>query len=106
MYKIINRRSPLTLHKYRAWHIMTPLDITNMTEASKYLIGTFDFTSFRAAGCQSNSPIKTINSIKFEKNNDTISIAFDAKSFLYNQIRIMVGTLKDFGTKEICPSRM
>ena len=106
VYKIINRKSPLTLHKYRAWHIMNPLDVTNMIEASKYLIGTFDFTSFRAAGCQSNSSIKTINSIKFEKNNDTISIVFDAKSFLYNQIRIMVGTLKDFGVKEICPSQM
>ena len=106
VYKIINRKSPLTLHKYRAWHIITPLDINNMIEASKYLIGTFDFTSFRASGCQSNSAVKTINSIKFEKNNNTISIVFNAKSFLYNQIRIIVGTLKDFGVKEICPSQI
>jgi tRNA pseudouridine38-40 synthase len=77
-----------------------------MIKASQYLIGTFDFTSFRSAGCQSHSPLKTINSIKFEQNDNEISILFDAKSFLYNQIRIMAGTLKDFGTKEICPSYM
>lgn len=106
VYKIINRKSPLTLYKNRAWHVMTPLNIVNMIKASQYLIGTFDFTSFRSAGCQSHSPLKTINSIKFEQNDNEISILFDAKSFLYNQIRIMAGTLKDFGTKEICPSYM
>lgn len=106
VYKIINRKSPLTLYKSYAWHIMTPLNIENMLKASQYLIGTFNFTSFRASGCQSNSPVKTINSIKFEKEYDTISIIFNAKSFLYKQIRIIMGTLKDFGAKEICPSYM
>jgi tRNA pseudouridine38-40 synthase len=106
VYKIINRKSPLTLHKDRAWHVMPPLNIANIITASQYLVGTFDFTSFRSAGCQANSPLKTINSINFEQIDNEISIIFDAKSFLYNQIRIMVGTLKDFGTKEICPSHM
>lgn len=106
IYKIINRKSPLTIQKNLAWHIIPPLDINNMIKASKYIIGTFDFTSFRASGCQSNSPIKTIDSIEIIKNNNEIDLIFIAESFLYNQIRIMVGTLKDFGTKQLNPSYM
>ncbi len=106
IYKIINRKSPLTIQKNLAWHVILPLDINNMIEASKYMLGTFDFTSFRASGCQSNSPIKTIDSIKIIKNNNEINLIFTAESFLYNQIRIMVGTLKDFGTKQLNPSYM
>ena len=77
-----------------------------MIEASNYMLGTFDFTSFRASGCQSNSPVKTIDSIKIIKNNNEVNLIFTAESFLYNQIRIMVGTLKDFGTKQLNPSYM
>ena len=106
IYKIINRKAPLALQKNRAWHIIPNLNINAMQEASKYLIGTFDFTSFRSTGCQSNSAIKTIDTIEIIKTNDEISIIFSAQSFLYNQIRIMVGTLKDFGIKKICPSYM
>ena len=106
VYKIINRASPLTLHKHYAWHITKPLNVTNMIKASEYLIGTFDFTSFRSSGCQANSAIKSIRSIEFSQDNDCISVIFNAESFLYNQIRIMVGTLKEFGIKERSSSYM
>ena len=106
IYKIINRKSPLTIQKYLIWHVIPLLDINNMIEASKYIIGNFDFSSFRASGCQSNSPIKTIDSIEIIKDNNEINLIFTAESFLYNQIRIMVGTLKDFGVKALNPSYM
>ena len=106
IYKIINRNSPLTLQKNRAWHIIPTLNLNNIQIASKYLIGTLDFTSFRSTGCQSYSAIKTIESIEFTQNNEEISIIFNARSFLYNQIRIIVGTFKYFGTKKIEPSYM
>ena len=81
-YKIINRKSPLTIQKNLAWHVIPPLDISNMVKASKYIVGTFDFSSFRASGCQSNSPIKTIDSIEIIKNNNEVRLVFTAESFL------------------------
>lgn len=106
IYKIINRSSPLTLDSNRAWHIRSTLNISLMKEASQYLIGTFDFTSFRAARCQSKSPIKTLSNIEVIKKDNEISIIFDGTSFLYKQIRIIVGTLRDFGIKRNLPSYM
>ena len=106
VYKIINRNAPLTLEKNRAWHIVPHLNLNNIKTASQYLIGTFDFTSFRSTGCQSHSAIKTINSIKIIQKDAEISIIFNAKSFLYNQIRIIVGTFKYFGLNKIKPSYM
>lgn len=105
-YKIINRIAEPTLLKNRAWHIKEELDINAMTNALNYLIGIHDFSSFRAAGCQSLSPVKTIDSIRLNKIDNEINITFIAKSFLYNQIRIMVGTLSDFGKGKFPPSYM
>ncbi len=105
-YKIINRITEPALLKNRAWHIKKTLDVDMMKEASSYLIGIHDFSSFRAVGCQSSSPIKSIDSICIDKTNDEINITFVAKSFLYNQIRIMVGSLSDFGKSKFSPSYM
>ena len=105
-YKIINRIAQLALLKNRAWHIKEVLDTNAMTRASNYLVGTYDFSSFRATGCQSSSAVKTIDLISVNKANDEINITFVAKSFLYNQIRIMVGTLRDFGKGKFPPSYM
>ena len=96
-YRIINRKSPLTMQTNFAWHILPKINISNIIQASKYIIGTFDFTSFRASGCQSQSFIKTINYIEIIRDRHEIKLIFIAESFLYNQIRIMVGTLKNFG---------
>ena len=74
-----------------------------MKKASKYLIGNHDFSSFRASGCQASSPIKTIDKITINKKNNIITLTFVARSFLYNQVRIMTGTLKDVGTGLINP---
>ena len=105
-YKIINRVAEPALLKNRAWHIKEELDINAMTNALNYLIGTHDFSSFRAAECQSLSPVKTIDSIRLNKIDNEINIIFIAKSFLYNQIRIMVGSLSDFGKGKFSPSYM
>ena len=68
-----------------------------MITASKNLIGHHDFTTFRSSHCQSKSPFKTIDEIKIEQINDTISIRISAKSFLHNQVRSIVGSLKLVG---------
>ena len=97
-YLIYNsiHRSPILWEK--SWWVRRNLDIKKITEASQYLIGAHDFTAFRARGCQANSPLRTIESIRISKSNNTIKLKFSAKSFLYNQVRIMVGTLKDVGS--------
>jgi tRNA pseudouridine38-40 synthase len=71
-----------------------------MQKGAETLIGTHDFSSFRASGCQAKTPIKTVDKIHITTNGDMISLEFEAKSFLYQQIRIMVGCLIDIGLEK------
>ncbi len=96
-YLILNRASPSPILNNRAWHIRKVLNLAKMREASKYLIGIHDFSSFRNSECQAKSPIKAINNIIISKKNDIIKIKISAPSFLHNQIRIIVGSLIDIG---------
>ncbi|HEY1096935.1 MAG TPA: tRNA pseudouridine(38-40) synthase TruA [Alphaproteobacteria bacterium] len=96
-YRIINRRTPLTFDKGLAWQVHHPLDVEAMQKASRCLLGKHDFTSFRAMGCQAKHPIRSINSFDFEQRGDEILITINAKSFLYHQVRNMVGTLVKIG---------
>lgn len=105
-YIIINRLAPLTLQKNRALHISKKLDISEMQKAVKYLVGEHDFSSFRDAECQSSSPIKTINKIEINKNNDEIFIDISAKSFLHHMVRNIVGTLVLVGRDKIKAEKM
>jgi tRNA pseudouridine38-40 synthase len=99
-YRILNRRAPATLEKNRAWQIAYDLDVEAMIKASKYLIGKHDFSSFRDAECQAQLPIKTIEKITIEKNNEIITINISAKSFLHHMVRNIVGTLVLVGGKK------
>ena len=96
-YFIINRRSSLVLEKNKAWHIKKKLNVKLMKKGIKILIGTHNFSTFRSSSCESKSPIKTLMkaAIKIEKNK--IIFTFASKSFLQQQIRSMVGSLKYLG---------
>ncbi len=96
-YLIINRQSPLTLQKNKAWHIRKKLDLLSMKKGAKLLIGTHDFSTFRASSCQAKSPIKTMEKILIKKNRDKIILQFTSRSFLQQQVRSMVGCLKYLG---------
>jgi len=93
-YFIINRLAAPTLENERAWHIRNKLDIKLLKEGAKKLIGTHDFSTFRAANCYAKSPIKKINKITIKNINKKIQIEFRSKSFLRSQVRSMVGCLK------------
>ncbi|MDA8822276.1 tRNA pseudouridine(38-40) synthase TruA [Candidatus Pelagibacter bacterium] len=95
-YQIINRQGRLALNKNKAWHIKKKINLSLLKKAAKLLEGTHDFSTFRAASCSANSPIKKINSVKIKKKDDKIFIRFSSKSFLQNQVRSMVGCLKYF----------
>ena len=102
-YKIYNNESRSPMHAYNTWWVSQKLNILDMKKASKYLLGNHDFSSFRASGCQALSPIKTLDKIAIIKKENIITLTFTARSFLYNQVRIMAGTLKDVGSGLINP---
>ena len=96
-YVIINRQSPLALQKNKAWHIRKKLNVKLMKNGAKLLLGTHDFSTFRASSCGAKSPIKTIEKISIKKNRDKIILKFISKSFLQQQVRSMVGCIKYVG---------
>ena len=99
-YVIINRFSRPMLEKNRGWHVMNKLDINMMKKAAKELIGTNDFSTFRASTCRAKSPVKTMKSVRIRSNNNKIDIEFQSQSFLQQQVRSMVGCLKYVGEKK------
>ena len=102
-YKIYNNECRSPMHAYNTWWVSQKLNIVDMKKASKYLLGNHDFSSFRASGCQALSPVKTLDKIAIIKKKNIITLTFTARSFLYNQVRIMTGTLKDVGSGLINP---
>ena len=99
-YIIINRLSGPVLDKNRGWHVINKLDLEKMKKAAKKLVGTNDFSTFRASSCRAKSPIKTMRSVKIKSKNDRIEIEFQSQSFLQQQVRSMVGCLKYVGEKK------
>ena len=96
-YTIINRRAPLTWQKGLAWQVTRELDEKAMHDAAQLLIGQHDFTTFRSAHCQSQSPIKTLDKLDVQRDGDKIHFDVSARSFLHHQVRSMVGSLMMVG---------
>jgi len=96
-YNILNRRPRPALRLGRVWHVPQPLDAAAMHRAAQTLIGRHDFTSFRAAACQANSPLRTLDQLEVARDADTITVTAKARSFLHHQVRNMVGTLRLVG---------
>ena len=93
LYRIANRRAPLTLQRGRAWHVFQPLDAGAMHNAAQALVGRHDFTTFRSAHCQSQSPEKTLDRIDVRREGEQVLVEAEARSFLHHQVRSMVGCL-------------
>ena len=93
LYRIVNRRAPLTLDAGRAWNVKQPLDAGAMQAAARALIGKHDFTTFRSTQCQAQSPVKTLDLLTVRREGDEVLIEAAARSFLHHQVRSMVGCL-------------
>jgi tRNA pseudouridine38-40 synthase len=93
IYRIVNRRAPLTFEAGLAWRVAVPLDADAMHEAAQLLVGRHDFTTFRSAQCQSQSPVKTLDRLDVRRIGDAIEVEAAARSFLHHQVRSMVGCL-------------
>ncbi|HKU53908.1 MAG TPA: tRNA pseudouridine(38-40) synthase TruA [Rhizomicrobium sp.] len=97
LFRILNRRSPPALEEGRVWHVSPKLDVEAMHAAAQFLVGQHDFTTFRAAECQAQSPVKTLDRLDVSRRADEIHIEASARSFLHHQIRSFTGTLKLVG---------
>jgi tRNA pseudouridine38-40 synthase len=104
LYRIVNRMAPPTLEKHRVWHLKKPLDIDAMGEAATSLIGHHDFTTFRDADCQANSPLKTLDEARIWREGEEVRLAFSARSFLHRQVRSMTGSLAEVGAGRWTPA--
>jgi len=93
LYRIVNRRAPLTVERGLAWRVVPVLDAEAMDVAARKLVGLHDFTTFRSAHCQANSPIKTLDRLVVRRDGDAVLIEASARSFLHHQVRSMVGCL-------------
>lgn len=96
-YVILNRRAPPALDAQRLWQVARPLDDAAMQEAAQALTGHHDFTTFRSTQCQAASAMKTLDLLAVTRAGERIAIAASARSFLHNQVRSMVGSLKLVG---------
>jgi tRNA pseudouridine38-40 synthase len=97
VYRIVNRRAPLALEAGRAWQVAVPLDDDAMHAAAKALVGRHDFTTFRSAHCQAESPVKTLDRLDVVRDGEVVSVHAAARSFLHHQVRSMVGCLQLVG---------
>jgi tRNA pseudouridine38-40 synthase len=97
LYRIVNRRARLALEAGRAWHVAVPLDSAAMADAARRLVGRHDFTTFRSAHCQAESPVKTLDRLDVRRDGERIEIEAAARSFLHHQVRSMVGCLQLVG---------
>ena len=81
----------------KAWWVARPLDAEAMHDAAQALVGRHDFTTFRSVHCQAKSPVKTLDRLDVQRDGEAIEIRASARSFLHNQVRSMVGSLKRVG---------
>jgi tRNA pseudouridine38-40 synthase len=106
LYRILNRRAPPALDENRVWHIAAPLDVEAMREGAAHLVGRHDFTTFRSAQCQSDSPVKTLDRLDVSKAGEEIHVTTAARSFLHHQVRSIVGCLAMVGRGQWSPDDM
>ncbi|WP_251553905.1 tRNA pseudouridine(38-40) synthase TruA [Neobacillus muris] len=95
------KRDPFLRHY--AYQYRYPLDIDAMKRASVYFLGTHDFTSFCSAKTEVEDKVRTIEKIDFSLEGDLLTLSFVGNGFLYNMVRILVGTLLEVGAGELAP---
>ena len=105
-YKIFLRPEPPALDRDRVWHYSRPLDLAAMEEAGAYLVGTHDFSAFRAASCSAPNPVRTLSILRFEQDGLLLTVTIGANAFLYHMVRNMVGSLVKVGLGDWPPIRI
>lgn len=107
LFRLVARRAPVTTDKGLVWQVPGPLALAPMQRAANFLTGYHDFTTFRASICQAKSPMKTLDVAEVTEHpypgGQEFRFRFEARSFLHNQVRSMVGTLERVGAGAWAP---
>lgn len=102
-YTILNREEKSALMRNYSYHFYHKLSIEAMKDGAAYLIGKHDFISFRNSGSSVKTTVRTIKAIDIVSKEEYVIFYVTADGFLYNMVRIIVGTLLDVGTGKITP---
>lgn len=100
-YSILNRDVPSPINRNYLYHLKRKLDVEAMKEACKYFIGTYDFAAFKTSGSSVKTTVRTITELYIEEKDNIIKIYVTGDGFLYNMVRIIVGTLIMVGSNKI-----
>ena len=92
-YRILNRPLRPALDRLRVCWVRRPLDAERMHRAAQCLVGELDFSSFRAAECQSSTPMRRLTGISVERRGDLVEIRVRANAFLHHMVRNIAGSL-------------
>ncbi len=103
-YRIWHDTFPMPTERLNSWFVYIPLNIERMQEAAGYLIGEHDFTSFCSVNTEVESKIRTIHEISVDEQEHMLKIRVTGNGFLYNMVRIIVGTLIEVGKGSYAPS--
>ena len=102
-YTILNRENPAAINRNYVYHFNRLLNIELMKKGSEFLIGTHEFDSFRNVGSSVKTTTRTIYSIVIDQQEDYVKFSITGNGFLYNMVRIIVGTLLNVGSGKILP---
>lgn len=105
-YKIYNAKVPLPQTSRYTYFFYKPLDLVSMQHAAKYFMGEHDFIAFSSPGGSVKTSIRTVYKCEIIKKESVIEIVVTGSSFLYNMVRIMVGTLIDVGLGRLNPEEI
>ncbi len=107
LYRIHNAKVSDPFEHGRSWflpRIISENSINLMNEAAKYIVGTHDFSAFMSEGSDTLDAVRTVEYLTVQKNGDLIEIKIAADGFLYNMVRIIVGTLTEIAFGRFSPS--
>jgi tRNA pseudouridine38-40 synthase len=96
-YHILNRATPSPFYLNRAWHLHAPLDVAAMRAAIPCLLGEHDFSSFRAAGCDADHPVRKVYANFLKQRGEVLVYTIEATAFLRHMVRNIIGTLAEVG---------
>lgn len=99
-YRIINSRHGTAIRRNNCVHVPVPLELALMRKAMETLTGTHDFSAFQAAGGTAKTTVRTIRQVSLVKEGDELIFTVEGNAFLYNMVRIIVGTLIEIGWKK------
>jgi len=105
-YKIWNDIFPMPTERYHSYFVYNPLNLEQMQDAAEYLIGEHDFTSFCSINTTVESKVRTIYDLKVNRQDKLLTVKVTGNGFLYNMVRIIVGTLLDVGKEKYFPDQI